>query len=86
MFGGFQAQLPYHAGMNGILTFKPWYQYIKKTPPPQACRGDVSLLFYQDLTIRFDRSYCRKMLHKQIVGRDSNVEKITIFVANGEST
>lgn len=26
------------------------------------------------------------MLHRQIVGRDNNVEKMTIFVANGEST
>ena len=26
------------------------------------------------------------MLHRQIVGRDNKVEKMTIFVANGEST
>ena len=31
-------------------------------------------------------SHCKNILHRQIVGRDSSVEKITIFVANGEST
>ena len=28
MFGGSQVQKPYHASMNGFLTFWPWYHYI----------------------------------------------------------
>ena len=27
MFGGSQVQMPLHASMNGILTFRPWYHH-----------------------------------------------------------
>ena len=29
MFGGSQVQTPYHASMNGVLTFWPWHHNIK---------------------------------------------------------
>ena len=66
-----------------------FFHYIKKASPPQACRGDVLLQFWQrklDTLLSESVFHCRKMLHRQMVGSDSKVEKITIFVANGEST
>ena len=30
MFGGSQVQKPYHASMNGFLTFGPWHHHLQK--------------------------------------------------------
>ena len=72
-----------------LQIFHPAYFSGLRFPPASPFCSILAYPYielYALLQILFYFFYCRKILHRQIVGNDSSVEKMTIFVANGEST
>ena len=59
MFGGSQVQKPYHASMNGFLTFWPWHHHIMKIKCSAVFCGAFEVSGMQTLKQRLSRK-CRR--------------------------
>lgn len=69
-----------------LQIFHPAYFSGLRFPPASPFCSILAYPYIERYVLLQILSYCKKILHRQIVGNDSSVEKITIFVANGEST